>query len=396
MHIHTKTANETVANIAEKYTVSEDILRKINLLGDDTPTEGEELLVLVPTRTYTARTGDTVERIALRFGVSPVDIISNNPWIINRSLKRGEEVALKFDQKPYGMAAANGYFYKGCTMADMERFIPYLTYITFASAVADSNKISKLFDDGNYIKSACEKNKIPLLRVFDKYPQRYNEKSGLENYAEDLIEQAMSGGYKGLVIDTCSLSQYKKIFSEFLINLRRLMIGNDLILITEIDENSPPEFSEFADASVIYYPKYAMKNPPDFKNGENKIYSDFACNCESARTFIDLPSLVMGSEGFTCIEEGLRKARMCSSKIERNEKTLLSHFHDKKQGEYRFASLRNIEALYKIVKEYDYMGVCFDIMRTPLSYIMMYNALFKTAYHTNVRSREGCSRAGED
>ena len=39
-------------------------------------------------------------------------------------------------------------------------------------------------------------------------------------------------------------------------------------------------------------------------------------------------------------------------------------------------------------------GICFDIMRTPLSYLMMYDSLFKTSYHTSIRSTEGCSREG--
>lgn len=394
MQIHIREKNESLKDIARRYTVSEESIRRINSLGDLSPAEGEELLILTPTRTYTVQYGDTVERIALRFGVSPANIVALNPWICDRELKQGEEVALKYDGRAYGMAAANGYFYKGCGDEEMSRALPYLTYVTFASAAADRKGVKKTFDDEAFVKKASERSKIPLVRVFDRYPERYCHAEGLEEYARWLIDLALSGGYKGVVLDTCALSEQKKIFAEFLIKLRKMMIGNDLILITEIDEKSPTEYSEYADASVLYYPKYAMENPPSFDEGEKKVLSDFACNAESARTFVDLPSLVKSTQGYTCIEDGLMTARRLGCKIKRNENTLLSHFRDKKQGEYCYSSLKSVEELFKLINDYDYMGVCFDIMRTPLSHIMMYNSLFKTSYYTNVRSAEGCSRAG--
>ena len=81
--------------------------------------------------------------------------------------------------------------------------------------------------------------------------------------------------------------------------------------------------------------------------------------------------------------------------INTNKNTLLSHFDSRKQGEYRYTSLSGIRALLELMNEFDYMGICFDIMRTPLSHLMMYDSMFKTSYHTNVRSREGCSHAVE-
>ena len=394
MQIHTTSQNETVAEIAEKYTVSEDNIRNINSLGEDEAAVGEELLILIPTRSYTVQYGDTPERIALRFGVAPADITAMNPWTMGRELEVGEEIALKYDGRPYGMSAANGYFYKGCTEDDFNRAMPYLTYITFASAVADKRRISLTFDDRKYVTEATERHKIPLIRVHDRHTGRYDSKDGLDKYAEELIALALSGGYKGIVIDTCSISDKRDIFCEFLVELRKRMLGCDLILITEINEGSPTEYSEYADGSVFYYPKYAMENPPSFEDGEKRLLSDFACAGESAKVFIDLPSLAMCGSDFCHIDKALKAARRRGMEIKQNKSTLLSHC-GREQGEYSFTSLTGIRELFGIINEYGYMGICFDIMRTPLSHIMMYNSLFKTSYYTNVRSREGCSRAVE-
>lgn len=393
MQIHITSAGEKIKDIAEKYGVTEENIRMTNELYDAEPVEGEELLILIPTRCYTVQFGDTPDRIALRFGVRKQDIYSHNPWLYEKELKPGQSIALKYDQKPCGMAVANGYYYSGCTESMLRRVMPYLTYVTFAAAIADERGVRPYSNFKNEVRLASEERKIPLIRVYDRYPERYKSGKELTSFAEELIAVAEAGEYKGIVLDACVLDGSAKEFSAFLMVLRKLMIGCDLILITEINEKSPIEFSEFADGSVMYYPKYAMENQPTFDEGERKVLSDFACLGESAKTFIDLPSLACCKKEYTTISDAIKRARRSRCTIEHNESTLLSHIRDRKQGEYSFSSLRNIRAILDLASELDYMGICFDIMRTPLSHIMMYNAMFKTHYFNSVRTREGCSRA---
>ena len=396
MHIHIKKDGEKIKDIAEGYGVWEENLRKINNLPEGDGTDGEELLVLTPTRSYTIQPGDSVEKIAMRFGVKKRDILAQNPWITDQSLKAGERIALKYGSTYGGMAVANGYFYKGCSEEALRQALPFLTYVTFGSAVAEKNRIYRSFDDRRETRLVTEEKKIPLVRVYDRYTDRYKSGEDMTAFAEGLIELAKMGGYKGIVLDSCSLSDSAEAFSAFLMILRKLMIGCDLILITEINENSPIEFSEYADGSVMYYPKYAMENPPSFDNGERKILADFACRGESAKTFIDLPSLAIYNGRYITHDEAIIKARKGNCEIKHNESTLLSSFTDRKQGECIFSSLENIKALLEAAREFDYMGICFDIMRTPMSHLMMYNRMFKTYLYNSVRTREGCSRGVEE
>ena len=399
MQIHIKRSDERLCDIAEGYGISEKALRMINEIEEGEPCEGEELLILTPTRTYTVQYGDTPERIALRFGIRASDIFMMNPWA-DKTLKVGDRLALKYDERPYGMAMANGYCYSGCDRKKLIRTMPYLTYITFAGAVADERGVRRSADFKEEISLALKEKKTPLIRAFDRYPERYKKEEDLTPFAEALIEVAQADGYKGIVLDSCSLSDSAKEFSSFLMILRKLMIGCDLILITEINEKSPLEFSEFADGSVMYYPKYAMENAPSFNDGERSVMADFACRGESAKAFIDMPSLAKRGADFCTVTEALKKARKCGASVRKNENTLLCHMGDGKQGEYTFASLQSIKALLELASEFDYMGICFDIMRTPLSHIMMYNSMFKTSYlfsdTYNIRPREGCSRGVEE
>ncbi len=395
MQIHTVKKGEKIGDIAESHGVSEWIIRMINEIDAGEPAEGEELLILIPTREYTTQVGDTVDRISLRFGISKRDIFTLNPWLENE-LKPGEKIALKYDEPRGGMAVANGYFYKGCDRKILKRAMPYLTYITYAGGVADERGVRKTEDFSTEVKMALDERKIPLIRIFDRTPERYSRGGDMTKLCEEMIALAREGEYKGIVIDSCPLSNSAEGFMSFLMILRKLMIGCDLILLTEIDEQSPIEFSEYADGSVMYYPKYAMENPASFEEGERRVISDFACRGESLKTFIDLPSLVKNDSGFVTTNDALKVARRRGCRVENNESTLLSHIRDRRQGEYSFSSLKNIKELLGLIREFDYMGICFDIMRTPLSHLMMYNNIFKTHYCNSVRTREGCSRGVEE
>ena len=396
MHIHIKQNGECIKDISEQYGVCEENIRMVNGITEGEPADGEELLILIPTRSYTVQYGDTPDRIALRFGIRRSDIYSLNPWIEKSELKQGQNLALKYGDRRGGMAVANGYFYKGCTTDLLQRVLPYLTYVTFAAAIADERGVRRSANFKREVEKTAEEKKIPLIRVYDRYTDRYKRCEGLTSFAEELISLALEDGYKGIVIDSCPMNHSAKDFSAFLMILRKLMIGCDLILITEINEESPLEFSEYADGSVLYYPKYAMDNPASFADGERRVLSDFACNGESAKTFIDLPSLARRGKEYATVPDMLKSVRRGRGVIEHNESTLLSHVCDRKQGEYSFTSLKNIKSLLELTSELDYMGVCFDIMRTPLSYLMMYNSMFKTSYYNSVRTREGCSRVGEE
>ena len=87
MHIHIKQNGERIKDISEQYGVCEENIRMVNGVTEGEPADGEELLILIPTRSYTVQYGDTPDRIALRFGIRKSDIYSLNPWIEKSELK---------------------------------------------------------------------------------------------------------------------------------------------------------------------------------------------------------------------------------------------------------------------------------------------------------------------
>ena len=387
MYVHTLCDGETLASVAKKYGVSENTLRASNALTDKKTALGEELLILTPTRTYTVKRGDTPERLMLRFGISGRDLYAQNPIICERGLVPGDEIAIKYDGASYGMGAANGYFYKGCSLSALKRALPYLTYVTFGSAIEDSGEIYKYFDDSEAKTVAIENGKIPLLRIYRSNPSSHSKDSE-RALCDAMIRAAIEGNYRGIVLPECSFNGY----DEFLVLLRGKMIGCDLILISEISEGASTALNEYSDGSVLSYEKYALESPPTFENGERRVYSDFACNAESSKTFISLPSMAKWGRGYCSIGDAISTAVQYGCKIDTDEESLISSFYSERRGEFRFASLKNIEATLDLIFEYGFMGISFDIMRAPITHLLMYNNLFRTAHVTSVRAAEGCSR----
>ncbi len=393
MKIHTFKKGEKICDIAKSYGICEECLISSNLKGCENAAAGEELLVLTPTRTYVLKKGDTPERLALRFGVQTKDILAQNPRLLSEGATPGKTVTLKQDVRMYGTAPTNGYFYKGCDMKRLECALPYLTYITVGAAVAERDEIRFDFNDGDLLKMLYEHSKIPLLRIYDNSVKRdFSSKEKISAFVAKIINAAISHNYQGVVLSSETAGGDFKNFGEFLLELRRAMIGCDLILILEIDENTPTEIAELADGNVLFYPKFALSPETSFEDGERRIFSDFAVNCESAKTFIDICALAKHDNGFITTEDALKRARECGAEISTGEKSLISEFTDKKSGKCTFTSLSNIKCIYDIIEEFGFMGASFDIGRTPITHLLMYNMCFKTAVHTYSRAKEGCSR----
>lgn len=393
MKIHTFNQGDTVKNISKEYGITEECLLASNIKGAENPVVGEELLILIPTRTYTLKHGDTPERLALRFGIRKSDLLAQNPWIATEGMVPGRMVNLKYDDRMYGTAPTNGYLYRGCDEKRLEQALPYLTYVTLAAAEADDKDITFVFDDSELVKRLSKENKIPLLRVYDKSRKReLNSKEKRERFVKKIIEATLSRGYHGVVISAAIACGKFDDFGEFLIELRKAMIGCELILILEVDESVPADICELADGNILFYPKYMTSPCTSFDDGEKRFYSDFATNAESAKAFIDISALANLGEKFISIEEATQRARMQNTIISTNAKTLISEFRDKNHGSCSFSSLKNTKQIYDLIEEYGFMGASFDIGRTPITHLLMYNVYFRTAQNTNVRAPEGCAK----
>ena len=391
MKIHTVNEGETLSDVAKKYGVCESDLSEINGIIGNKLSAGEEILILVPTRVHTSRYGDTLEKICMRYRVRINDILTLNPTIDKRKLEANKRIILKYDTRTHGMAVTNGCIYKGTTLNALENVLPLMTYATFASVMADQRGFHKIFDEECLLNTVKKESKVPILKIHDSWNERYSNLGNVTEFCDDIIELARKKGYKGILLNSTAHSCSASDYISFMMNLKKRMIGSDLILFTECDEKTPSGFNEIADGSILSYTKLWNEKICSFSEGEKKIISDFACDSESIKSFIELPSFARLGDGFIDIESAKRKARNKETNTVCDDETLTASF-DTGHKKCIYPTLKNVKAVLELMSEYGFMGICFDVMRTPSVFLSMYNAMFKTVNYTTSASREGCSR----
>ena len=381
MHIHTVKNGDTVFKIAREYSTSPmKIIENNELSNPDRLTPGQKLLILTPTRTYTVRGSDTLRRIADRFGVKYNSLLAKNPFLAGTDkIYPGQLISVKYDAPRYGMACANGYYYKGTPLDRLTLVMPYLTYITVAAGKRDGNNgVKLLFDDTEIIEAANQNGKTPLLRVYD------DSKDFSDSYIDNLILMAKTHGYGGITLAAyTAMKETSAEYANFLMKLKKELMGHDLLLFAEMDANREPTLPDICDGYVLMYEKCHYEDIPAFSDGERKMAENFASASEPSKAYIDIPAYgYMGDEEIT-VSDAEKLAYSSGQEIKYDDEKKISYFHynkyrngKKESVRVAYDALENIKAKLSLVGEFGFMGICFDIMYIPTSYLMLFETMF--------------------
>ena len=240
------------------------------------------------------------------------------------------------------------------------------------------NKVNLIFDDTDVISQIKENKKIPLMRVYD------DDIEFTEEYLDSLILLAKAHGYKGITIAAYrAMRENKSALENFLMKLKKRMMEYDLLLFCELDGNQDTKNSDICDGYVIMYEKSPLREIPTFRDGEAKMLTEYAETGESSKAYIEIPSFAyMGDEVITK-DEAENIAYTSGKEILCDEDTGICHFEFNKyrggkreQVNVRYESLENIKAKLALAGELGYMGICFDIMRIPTEYLMLFETMF--------------------
>ena len=388
MHIHTVKAGDTIFKIARQYSTSPmKIIENNELTSPDRLSVGQKLLILNPTRTYTVRGRDDLRSIAERFGIKYDTILKNNPYLAGTDkIYPGQLLAIKYDVPPYGIAAANGYYYKGTPKEKLELALPYLTYITVAEGKREGEGIKFLFDSHDVVSAAREAKKSPLMRVYD------DSLDFGDTYAENLIRAAKERGYSGIMLAPYRATKEKnKALADFLLHLKKLAMESDLLIFCELDGNEEAMIPDVCDGYSITYEKGALEEIPSFRDGEERVMKNYAESGESSKMYFEIPSFAyMGGEELTK-SEAERLAHTSGKEILYDEEQKMCHFDYNKYTAGKrevinvyYESPENVKAKLDLIGELGFMGITFDIMRIPVEYLMMFASMFSTPSQYNL------------
>ena len=381
MLIHTVQSGDTIFKIARKYGSSPmKIIENNELENPDRLTVGQKLLILTPTRTYTVRGRDTLDGIAERFEVKREALQRNNPYLCGgEKLYPGQILAIKYDAPNHGIGVANGYYYNGCDSERLSLCLPYLTYLTVSCGAMKDNRVNFAFDDSAIIKQAKNMGVRCIFRI-------YSDSNSLnKSYIPEIMNAIKSHGYDGATIAAYRAAKESRVeYVEFLRELNEALKKDALFLLTEIDGNEYSAVPDICDGYVTMYSKSGYEKIPTFKEGEEALFENICENGEPSKTYIEIPSL-----GYIDNEEIHPKDAVkiaCSSALEilNDDESKISYFYYNKYiGGKRervrasYESLDNVKAKLDMIGELGFMGIVFDIMRIPIEYLMTFSASFQ-------------------
>lgn len=370
MKIHTTSHGENAYTVASEYGISPIRLAWCNELCDMSRLAvGRELLVLMPTRTCTARNGDTTDSVARRFGISEGELMSNNPDIRRTGkLIAGRELVIKRELPTLGYGIGNGYLYMGCTDERLRLALPYISYLTICAYEYSGGRIKKLFNDEKAIDEGRKNKKILLMRV-------YSEECGEgDTLMTEAIKAAKDGGFDGI-----TLSSFSTLGEGEMLEARKRCLGEGLMLFGEARADVRGRASEYADGMVLTADKLHMRLVPSFAEFELKNIKEYADECECGGAFLELSSFARLGDAYIDKTRALALADKGKIRLTADEDALVLRGEigrGRLKRELVTESLKSTKAKLELVSELGLRGVCFDIMRIPLSELMMFGAVF--------------------
>lgn len=380
MKIHTVRGGESVYSVASEYGVSPEIVKWANgIESGHALAAGYRIIVPTPTKTYSVRRGDTLESIGRRFGISTQSLLAKNPSLYGRtSVYEGQSLAIGYASKDYGMCAANGYFYRGCTRERLNRFMPYMTFITVCSAHLNGGSLGFLFDDTEVREVARECSRAAYLRV---YMRECDLPRGVRcaEVASDIAIVAKSRGFFGVVLGGESpRSESASDYGAFVLALRKKCIECDLSLLCECDAEGNTERADIADGAVLFYDKLAKKKIPSFNGGERVAFTRFAEKYDAPRSFIDLSAFGYCRDKYIPKEDILRSRERARTEVCFDPDTLLESTTSSRGAVTLCESIDATKAKLSLVFELGFFGITFDIARTPVRELFLFENMFGT------------------
>ena len=362
MQIHRVKSGETLYSIAREYGVSPTKLIEINQLKNpEKLTVGRELLILFPKRTYTARRGDTLEAISKRFSVEKEDILKNNPSLYGSEKLYPEEIlALGYCDEKRGVALIDGYLYNDTSRDRLSLIMPYLSSLTVSSLLLEGGKLRRLFNFSS--RELHNLGKRVSQRVYCPAPHS-------ELLPEEKVISSLTKAIKADNRDAITLALSGRMNEntiKFIKMLGESAKESEISLYLECGSEIPEDLSTLFDRFII----------TDSAKLDSAFYQIFAERHGANKTMMDISPFAMLGYKPIPINEALLLADANMIELERSEdgNMLIGKVREK---ELTIPSLESIKAKLDLIGELGLLGASVDIMRCPLTVIMMLSSLYE-------------------
>jgi len=167
MIIYTVQNGDTLYRIARRYGTTPQILARDNELEGSALSVGETLVILQPKTVYTVREGDNLYSIAQQFNVTVGDLWRNNPFLDGGTELRVGEILTIVPEDPVSARelSTNVFVYPTVDRTVLRKTLPYLTYLTiFTYGIEEDGALIDI-DDEELIELSRQYGVAPIMLI---------------------------------------------------------------------------------------------------------------------------------------------------------------------------------------------------------------------------------------
>lgn len=264
MEIYVVEAGDTIESIAVRFGVPVERLIVDN--GFSSPVRlivGQALIIAYPKQTYVVQEGDTLEGIADRYQVSIMQLLRNNSFLSERKyIYSGETLVISYNTS--GSVTTNGFIFVFIKMDILLRVLPNLTYLSvFNYTVSDEGEIKQYLDDTVLIQKALEYGVLPLLMTTtmtqlgeSNIETAFNillDENAQEHIINQLVKVGKSKGYYGINMVFNYLTQSsQQLYLNFARKVSERMRQEGLLYFITINYNSQAGSNDLLTEQIDY------------------------------------------------------------------------------------------------------------------------------------------------
>lgn len=236
MIIHVVSYGETIYSIARRYGVDPTRLAVDN--GVSVSGElavGQTLAVRFPRQLYSVQAGDTLEKVAQRFGVTVRQLYRRNYQLGGQpNLTPGEVLVISYEEEKLGTITTNGYAYPYVERRLLDAALPYMSCLTpFTYGLTAQGGLLPL-EDGNLLWAAQALGSVSLLHLssMTEDGQFSNQRSGMilsdpalqKTLIQEVTAMVDRRGYRGVDVDfEFVLPEQRQAYVDFVAAMREAM-----------------------------------------------------------------------------------------------------------------------------------------------------------------------------
>ncbi len=399
--IYTVKTGDSLYAIANKYGVSVDALIFDNQISNPLRlVVGQALYIPVTRVTYRVKTGDNLYTIARRYNITLSVLLAANPSLTIRSgLYPGQTVIIPFPNVILGNADVNGFSVR--TPEDtMAQTLPYLTYLSVFSWMADRNGGITPVNDDKERAAAREAHVASLLSVTNIQPGGgfsgdiahaiLTNAAAQEAFLTNLTAALRQRNYYGVIFDFEYIFPFdKESYNQFLRYVVPRLHAQGYIVMTALAPKTSaaqagtlyqahdyPVHGALADYVIIMTYEWGYIYGPAMAvapiNEVRKVMDYAVSVIPSQKILMGMPNygydwtlpFVQGSSADSITNtEAVTIAANNNAAIQYDEKSQAPFFnyYDKqgKQHEVWFDDARSIQARLKLISDYNLAGLSY-------------------------------------